>query len=153
MIEKRKLAVGLAGALLLCGAGIESATAGELERALDYRQGVMNVFNWNMKSMGDMMKGKKPYDPAVFARRVDDLAKAASLDLLAGFPPDSDQGETDARPDIWFDFEDFSQKLTDLRDASQVLRKAVASGDKAAIDDALGKTGKRCKACHESYKD
>ena len=153
MVEKRKLAAGLVGALLLYGAGGESATAGELERALDYRQGVMNVFNWNMKSMSDMMKGKKPFDSAVFARRADDLAKAASLDLLAGFPPDSDQGETDARPDIWFDFEDFSQKLVDLREASQALSKAVASGDKAAIGDALGKTGKRCKACHENYKE
>ncbi|MEJ2694839.1 MAG: cytochrome c [Candidatus Thiodiazotropha sp.] len=153
MVEKLKMSAGLAGALLFYGVGIESATAGELERALDYRQGVMNVFSWNMKSMGDMMKGKKPYDSALFARHADDLAKAASLDLLAGFPPDSDQGESDARPDIWFDFEDFSQKLADLRDASQALRKAVASGDKAAIGDALGKTGKRCKACHKSYKD
>jgi cytochrome c556 len=153
MVEKIKLAAGLAGTLLFYGAGIESAIAGELERALDYRQGAMNVFNWNMKSMGDMMKGKKPYDAIMFARHADDLAKAASLDLLAGFPPDSDQGETDARPDIWLDFEDFSKKLADLRDASQALRKAVASGDKAAIGDALGKTGKRCKACHESYKD
>lgn len=127
--------------------------AGELERALDYRQGVMNVFNWNMKSMGAMIKGKRPFDAAAFARYADDLGKAASLDLLPGFPPDSDEGETDARPDIWFDFEDFTQKLDDLRNATQTLRDAVASGDKRAMGDALGDTGKRCKACHESYKD
>jgi hypothetical protein len=44
--------IGALCALFLFGAGMGQAAAGELERALDYRQGVMNVFNWNMKSMG-----------------------------------------------------------------------------------------------------
>jgi cytochrome c556 len=145
--------IGALCALFLFGAGMGQAAAGELERALDYRQGVMNVFNWNMKSMGDMLKGKKFFDAAAFARHAEDLAKAASLDLLPGFPPDSDQGETGARPDIWFDFEDFSQKLEDLRSATRILRETAGSGDKTAMGKAFGKTGKSCKACHDSYKE
>jgi cytochrome c556 len=151
MYNKAKLA--LMSALICCGVGAQSAAAGELERALEYRQGVMNVYSWNMKSMGDMMKGKKSFDAEAFARHADDLARAASLDVLAGFPPESDEGETDARADIWFDFEDFTQKLEDLRSASQNLSQVAAGGDKSAMGDALGKTGKTCKACHDSYKD
>jgi cytochrome c556 len=143
----------LISALVGFGLGTQSASAGELERALEYRQGVMNVMSWNMKAMGDMMKGKKPYDAGAFARHASDLAGAASLDVLAGFPPESDSGETDARADIWFEFEDFTQKLEDLRMASQNLSQVAAGGDKAAMGDALGKTGKSCKACHDSYKD
>ena len=153
MIGKSALTNWLACALILFGAGMGPALAGELERALDYRQGVMNVFSWNMKAMGAMMKGKKRYDAVAFTRYADDLAKAAALDLLPGFPADSDQGESDARPDIWFDFEDFSQKLEDMRSATQALRAAAGSGDKTALGDAWSKTGKSCKACHDSYRD
>jgi cytochrome c556 len=145
--------MGLVGAALIYGASIHTVFAGELERALEYRQGVMNVFSWNMKAMGAMLKGKKPYDAETFARHANDLASAASLELLAGFPEDSDQGETDALPDIWLDFEGFTQKLEDLRTASRSLSEAAASGDKAAMGDAFGKTGKTCKGCHDSFKN
>jgi cytochrome c556 len=57
---KRKLFKGLVCIALVCGLGTHIAFAGELERALEYRQGVMNVFSWNMKAMSAMMKGKKP---------------------------------------------------------------------------------------------
>jgi cytochrome c556 len=153
MSYRRKLNVGLAGAVLLCGVSIETVFAGDLERTLDYRQGLMNVFSWNMKAMGAMMKGKKPYDAETFARHANDLAGAASLDLLAGFPEESDQGETDALPDIWLDFEGFTEKLEDLRRASRALSKTAASGDKAAMGEAFGKTGKTCKGCHDSFKN
>ena len=129
------------------------AQAGEAERAQAYRQGVMNVFSWNMKAMNDMMKGKSAYDAAAFANHASDLAKATGLDLLPGFPEDSDGDDSDARPDIWFDFEDFAHKLEDLRGAVQALKKATMSGDKRAVGEALVKTGKACKACHEDYRD
>ncbi len=153
MPEKTSLSLGLAGALLLSGVASHTVSAGELERTLDYRQGVMNVFSWNMKAMSAMMKGEKLYDAKAFARHADDLATAASLDLLAGFPEDSDQGETDALPDIWLDFEGFTQKFDALRAASRKLSDVATSGDKTAMGDALGKTGKTCKGCHDSFKD
>jgi len=133
------------------GSGVSQA--GDVERAQEYRQGVMNVFSWNMKAMSDMLKGKSAYDGAAFASHANDLARATSLDLLPGFPEDSDSGETDARPDIWLNFEDFTQKLEDLRSAALALSKVAISGDKAAMGEALGKTGKACKACHDNYKD
>ncbi len=153
MSEKRVLSLGLAGAVLLSGIASHPVSAGELERTLDYRQGVMNVFSWNMKAMSAMMKGEMPYDAKAFARHADDLATAASLDLLAGFPEDSDKGETDALPDIWLDFEGFTQKLDELRAASRKLREVASSGDKAEMGEALGKTGKTCKGCHDSFKE
>lgn len=153
MLLKRSVRLALIGAVLLGGLASQAATAGELERTLEYRQGVMNVMSWNMKAMGAMMKGEKPYDAEAFARHAKDLAGAASLDVLAGFPEDSDQGETDALPDIWLDFEGFTQKLEDLRTASRNLSEVAAGGDKAAMGDALGRTGKTCKGCHESFKD
>lgn len=126
---------------------------GGVERAIEYRQSVMTVLGWNMKPMGAMMKGKVAYDAAVFARHAKDLASAASVDLISGFPEDSDQGETDALADIWLDFEDFQEKFKNLQTASNNLSEAASGADQAKIKAAFADVGKACKACHKAYKN
>jgi cytochrome c556 len=146
------VAVGLCGAALLSGLG-HAGEAGDIQRAIEYRQSVMTVFNWNMKSMGAMMKQKRPYDQAAFARHAQDLATAARLDLLAGFPLDSEGEDSDALPDIWLDFEDFQQKYKDMQVASNDLSEVAGGGDMTKIKPAFEALGKTCKACHRAYKD
>ena len=126
---------------------------GDAERAIEYRQSVMTVFGWNMKPMGAMIKGAVPFDQAAFAKHAKDLDAAAHLDLLAGFPEDSEGDDSDARADIWLNFDDFKQKYADLQTAVGSLHKAAEGNDQAAIKDAFGGVGKACKACHKAYKD
>ncbi len=143
----------LAGSALLLSLGSMAIQAGEVEKAVEYRQGAMEVFSWNMKGMGDMMKGAKPYDAARLSVMAKDLEAATQLDLLSGFPADSESGESDALPEIWMDFDDFKSKYQDMREAAKALSAAVAGGDKAAIGAALKDTGGSCKACHKKYKN
>jgi cytochrome c556 len=133
--------------------GFSTAWAGEVEKAVDYRQGVMNVYSWNMKAMSDMMKGKIPFDQKVFARHAKDLSNASSLNLMPGFPEDSEAEESDALPDIWLDFDDFEAKYKAFSEAANDLSEVAATGDKATLGKALEKAGKTCKACHKKYKD
>ena len=126
---------------------------GNAQRAIEYRQSIMTLFGWNMKPMGAMMKDKMPYDQAAFARYAGDLQATAGLDLLAGFPPDSEGEDSDARPDIWFDFADFQQKYKNLQTAAENLKQTAKSGDKTNIKPAFEALGKACKACHRAYKD
>ncbi|MES9882059.1 MAG: cytochrome c [Sedimenticola sp.] len=120
---------------------------------LEYRQGAMNLLAWNMKPMGRMVKGEMSFDKAVFKRHADDLTAVVHLDLLSGFPDDSDSGETDALPDIWLDFEDFTAKYRDMQKAAKTLSKAAAGGDMEKIKPAFGALGKSCKACHKPYRN
>ncbi|MEW8625868.1 MAG: cytochrome c [Candidatus Thiodiazotropha sp.] len=129
------------------------ALAGEVEKAVEYRQGVMNVFNWNMKAMGDMMKGKTEYDQARFAAHAQELSSASTFKLMNGFPEDSESDESDALAEIWMDFEDFESKYRDFGSAAQALAKAAQGGDKGSMGAALKETGKSCKACHKKYKN
>jgi cytochrome c556 len=145
MILKRKLR-------LLSGP-IQAGEGGDVARAIEYRQSLMTILAWNMKPMGAMMKQKMPYDQAAFARHAQDLAAAAQLDLLAGFPMDSEGDDSDALPDIWLDFEGFQQKYKDLQSASNDLSQVAGSGDMAKIKPAFEALGKTCKACHRAYKD
>jgi cytochrome c556 len=127
--------------------------AGEVEKAVDYRQGVMNVFSWNMKAMGDMMKGKAEFNAEVFAAHAQELAAATKFNLMSGFPEDSESEDSDALPEIWMDFKDFESKYRDMGMAAQALSQAAQSGDKASMGAALKESGKRCKACHKQYKN
>lgn len=123
-------------------------------KAIGYRNSVMGVFKWNIGPMGKMVKGELPYDQAAFTRHAGDLAAAAHLDLLAGFPEGSDEGDdTDARSDIWMDWEGFVKKYEALKKASSELAETASGGDLEAIKPKFGALGKACKSCHDAFKD
>ncbi|MEW8411809.1 MAG: cytochrome c [Candidatus Thiodiazotropha sp.] len=132
---------------------VSTVGADEVEKAVDYRQGVMNVYSWNMKAMSNMMKGKVPYDQKAFAAHANDLAAASALKLMPGFPEDSESEESDALPEIWMEFDDFEAKHRALGEAASNLSRIAAEGEKGAMGEALKKAGKACKACHKKYKN
>ena len=134
-------------------AGLLFSQLAMADKNLEYRQGVMNIFSWNLKPMGAVVKGEAPYDAEKFSGYASDLAAAANLDLLAGFPEGSDEGETDAKSEIWFEREDFAVKFRDLQEKSAALEKAAASGDINQIRPAFGATARTCKQCHKQYKE
>jgi cytochrome c556 len=136
--------------LALCAASVQ---AGDIEKAVEYRQGLMNVFAFNATSMRDMAKGKTAFDAAAFARYAKDLAAAAQLDVLAGFPEDSINDESDASDTIWLDWDNFQERLKALREQSAKLAEVAAGGDEAAMKEQLGNTAKTCKGCHDDFKN
>ena len=136
-------------ALLLLAAGVQA----DVEKAVDYRQGLMNVYAWNVTTMKDMVKGDVAFDAAAFARHAKDLAAAAQLELMAAFPEDSINDESDATDAIWLDWEKFQDRHKDLQEASGKLAQAAAGGDEAAMKEQFGATAKTCKGCHDDFKN
>jgi len=136
--------------LVLCSTCVQ---ADDVEKAVDYRQGLMNVYAHNVTAMGNMVKGKTAFDAAAFARYAEELAAAARLDLLAGFPEDSINDESDAGDTIWLDWDKFQKKYEALKTQSATLSKVAADGDKAAMKKQFGKTAKTCKGCHDDFKN
>lgn len=153
MTAKRTLAATCILSLLATGAVIADENKGGFSKAIEYRSGVMNVFKWNMGPMGAMMKGEMPFEAESFAKHAKDLNAAAHLDLLSGFPEGSEEGETDARADIWIDFEGFTQKYNTLKQEAAKLADISATGDMEATKTQFGAVGKACKSCHDAFKD
>lgn len=135
---------------LLLAAG--AAQAGKVEDAVEYREGVMNVFSWNAGHMVAMAKGEVPFDRAAFQGYATDLAAAANLDLLAGFPEDSVSEDSDAKDEIWLNWKDFESNLRALRSESAKLVEVAKDGDEEAIKSQLNATRRTCKACHDDFK-
>ncbi len=126
----------------------------KVEQAVEYRQGVMNIVGWNFKHMGAMAKGNAAFDQAAFAAYANELQAATRLNLLSGFPEDSDESdETAAKAEVWMDWEDFQQKFKDLQQQAAALAKVAADGNEEAVKQQFGKTAKTCKACHKVYKE
>jgi cytochrome c556 len=150
MPNQSRLAV--ASLLLLAGALPTGLSAGPLEDAIDYRQGVMNVFSWNLSRMGSMVKGETPFDAAAFKGHAMDLAAASNLDVMQGFPDDSVSDESDAKDEIWLNRADFDAKYQALKDAAAKLAEVSAGGNEGAMRAQFKEAAGACKACHNDYK-
>jgi len=133
--------------------GAAAASASDSDDAVEYRQGVMNVFSWNLGGMALMVKGKVPFDKTAFQGYAKDLAAAAQLNVLKGFPEESVTDESDAKDEIWLDWPKFESNLQDLRIQSAKLAEVAANGDEAAMKAQFDATRKACKVCHDDYKE
>jgi len=139
---------------LICTLGVTATvSADDVEDAVEYRQSVMNVFYWNTHLLGAMTKGKVPFDKAAFKRHADDLAAAANMDILSGFPEDSVSDDSDAKDEIWLDWGDFESKLEAIRSQSAKLADVAGNGNEAAMKAQFEETRRACKGCHDSYKN
>ena len=123
-----------------------------VDKGTSFFDNLMEIYKWNMDAMGPMAKGEEPFDKARFAALAKDLAGAAQLDLLSGFPKGSDQGDTEAKPEVWQQWDQFKAKYGDFQKATGELSAAAAGGDLEAIKPKLGAVGKACKSCHEQFR-
>jgi cytochrome c556 len=121
-------------------------------KAVDYRQSIMSIYKWNLDPMVAMVKGDQPFDQARFAALAKDLHRASQLDLPGGFPKGSDEGDTDARPEVWSDGDGFKSQFGNFQQAAAALATAAEGGDLEAIKPKFGEVGKACKGCHDKYR-
>ncbi len=152
----RHLFAGPVALLVAIGPAASIAQAddiAEIEKAVEYRQGVMNILAWNTKTISGMLKGKTEYDAETIKTAAKDIASTASLDIIAGFPEDSEHEDSAALADIWLDFENFEQKMADFQKAADNLNVASQTGDKMAVGNAMKDLGKTCKGCHKPFKN
>lgn len=136
---------------LLIAAGQASAQA-KPEDVIRYRKAQYTVLLWNWMPLNAMVRDRIPFDAAEFARRAARVA-AVAPQLLEGFAEGSGEGApTDAKPEIWQDFADFTAKMQDLERESAALADIAKGGDEAAMRAQFAKVGGACKACHDAYK-
>jgi cytochrome c556 len=123
----------------------------ETADAIEYRQAAFGLIAYNFGDMGAMLKGKKPFDAAVFSSRADNVAALSKLPH-EGFIDGSDKGDTEALAKIWQDKADFDSKITAFQDNAAALAIAAKTSNENNIKQAFANTGKSCKGCHDVYK-
>ncbi len=136
----------------LIAASLSQAHFDSEQVSQSYRQSIFALMASNFGPLGDMAKGKRPFDAAAAQAYANDLAAIATLDLVRGFPEGSEKGTTRAKPGIWSNKDDFAQRWQAFGEATVKLQSAANSGDAGQVAAQVGAVGKTCKGCHDEYK-
>ena len=141
------LLVGVAAAFVLPA----SAQFAKPDDAIKYRKSALFVMQQNFGRVAGMAQGKIPFNAKVAA---DSAAPAEFVGSLpwAAFGPDTDLGDTKAKPEIWSNkakFDDYAKKL---EAELGKLSAAAKTGNLDTIKVAVNAVGNACKSCHDDFR-
>jgi cytochrome c556 len=137
---------GLVIAMVLV-AGVAYAKQGVTDPQVIARQEVMGIIATNTKTLGEMAGGKIPFDATAAASAKAALA-AAAAEVPAKFEPQATDPLTEAKPEVWTNWDQFVAK-------SEALLKAAEAVDTASpetIGAGMGAIGGACKDCHSTFR-
>ena len=131
-------------------AGSAPSVNAEEKDYIKYRQAIMKMNGGQISAAFAILKGKVPYeeDLVTFAMGLDQTAKV----LPNAFKTKTSGGKTRAKPGIWENPEDFSQKISDFQKATADFLAAARSGGIEAARAKAGALGDACTACHKKYR-
>jgi cytochrome c556 len=120
------------------------------EAFVQYRQKVMQAVGASMGAIGETMKNKLPYQQHI-------VTHAKNIEALSGliyeaFKKEVSEGKTDAKPEIWKEWDKFIGASKALGEESHTLAEVAASGDAAAIGAQVKKLGEACGDCHKAFR-
>ncbi len=124
--------------------------------AMVYRQGLMQVLGYKVSALRDMAEGTIEADAGVFAKYAADAAVAAGM-LLEGFEGMEASGTdalpgSGALPDVWSNWDDFSQKAAELSAAADMVSAAANEPGFAVSAESADPLGPVCGNCHRPYR-
>ena len=136
--------------VLITASSIVFAHSGVKDKNVKERMMLMKEMANNTKTIGQMLKGKTPFD-ANMAKLALERLSSLSLETPKVFKINASDPKSEARPAIWDEFDEFTRLSKDLAETSLILAGSIDS-----IDDlrpALKKVSSGCKACHSRYRE
>lgn len=145
---RRYQLIALALGLAVCAA---APAQPKPEDVVEYRQSVYRLMVWNFGQMAQMVRERVPYDAAEFELRAERLADLAEM-LDEAYPEGSLTGDSEAKPEIWEDWEDFQGLLDELTEQTRKLADVARNGDLGAAQPRFMQTREVCKRCHDRFR-
>ena len=128
-------------------AGAAAAKDGVTNPVVKARMDTMQAVRANVAILGDMAGGKTAFDAAA-AKTAQAALAAAAASATEKFKPQETDPVSEAKPEIWTNWDDFAAK-------ADALSKAAAALDPSSLDTVkagMGAVGGTCKACHSVYR-
>ena len=136
--------------VLITASSIVFAHSGVKDKNVKERMMLMKEMANNTKTIGQMLKGRTPFDANEAKLALERLA-SLSLETPKVFKINASDPKSEARPAIWDEFDEFTKLSKDLAETSLLLAGSIDS-----IDDlrpALKGVSSGCKACHSRYRE
>jgi len=123
------------------------------EKAIKARQGLMQVYSFNLGLLSAMAKGEMDYDAELAVIAAEGLSAAASMNTGPMWPQGSsnEDHKTRALPEIWSTYPKVAEAGKALTDASATMA-SVAGDGLDALKGSIGDVGKSCKGCHDDFR-
>lgn len=141
----------ISGLCLFAAAGAmahESAT-GMIKQRMDFMKGVATT----TKSLAGFVSGTQPYDAGQVQVLANELAAFGGKTLTDQFPDGSLEAPTEASPEIWSDWQRFSQLAEELTGAAQAIALAAEIQDSPdQLKPLFVRVGETCKSCHQEFR-
>jgi cytochrome c556 len=146
-------ALGLLGVAGAIAAEAPPTPEEQAKAAVDVRQSILKLQDWNMAPMANMLRRRAPFDAKLVQKNAERIAALSEM-LPDAFKPDTTKFDvkTDALPLIWQQKDDFDKKAAALTDAAKALAMTAAGGDQGMTFPAIVTVGKACGACHDKFK-
>ena len=146
----------LVAAAVLVAAGFAPATAGEFDKQIKSRKAIMQLYAWNLGTLGAMAKEAVPYDAETAKRAAANLLTMTGLGDGAMWPKGSDStalGEdvTRAKAEAWAADADTGDKHKALSAAAAKMAEVAGNGLEA-VQGQMKAVGDACGGCHKKYR-
>jgi cytochrome c556 len=126
------------------------AQAQEDDAFVQYRQKVMSSNGANMGAISDILKNKLPYQNHILVH-AQEIQRMSTL-IADAFKKEVTAGKTDAKPEIWKEWDKFTAAADAMgREAAQ-LATVAQGGNIEAIGAQTKKLGETCGSCHKPYR-
>lgn len=140
-LSLRLLAACLSALLIVSTSSADDKKPTPEEKAFKFRTSLFQTFSWKF---GQMAGAKGKGDEAAFNKNRDDLVYLSSL-LEEGFMIENSIPDgSDAKPEIWQDYEGFKDKAANMNS----ITKALTMADFDPRD--FG--SKACGSCHRDFR-
>ena len=147
----RRASLGLAFLLaFLAIAGLALAHKGATG-VVKERMDLMDLQAKQMKMLNAMAKGKKPFDAAKAAHAARDIS-LTTRKIPEMFPKGTDAPPSEARPEIWEDWDNFIGDAEAAAKAAEALAATLEGEASAGWKHAFAKLTEACKSCHQSFR-
>lgn len=137
---------GLIAGLVLV-AGVAFAKEGVQDPTVKARMDLMATIGMNTKTLGDMAGGKADFDAAK-AAGAKEAIMAASAGIAGKFEPQATDPVSEAKPEIWANWDEFVKKAAALNAAATALDASTLD----SVTTGMGALGGACKDCHTTFR-
>jgi cytochrome c556 len=143
-----RLEIFALAAVVIVGANFAFAHEGA-KGVVKERMELMKQQQKDAKLISDMAKGKVKFDAVKAAAAARDLV-TTSQKIPDLFPKGSDGHPSEALPEIWTDWDQFTGNAKDLETIADTLAATFEAGGDWKSD--FAKVSEACKTCHESFR-
>lgn len=128
-------------------ASLAFAHSGVANEAVKARMEAMKAIGGATGTIGKMVQGKADFDAAAAQAAAATMAEKAAM-IPALFEAEETDPESEAKPEIWTNWDDFVAKGSALEMAAKGLDTSSLDAMKAGF----GPIGAACADCHKAYR-